>query len=103
MANSTKQNLMELSTQLKLIKSMDYSEWSYGSSVLSLIALTFTIFLVGLMAYEFTAEIRRQMDDDDDDDRKFNNTQSSYFILDQSRVYPMSEFNDVTLAKHGDD
>ena len=91
MANSSKQNFMELNTQLLLIKSMDsdynkrliyYSEWTYGSTVLSLIALTFTIFLVGLMICEFTAEIRRQMDDDDDDDddKDLNHTRSSQIV-----------------------
>ena len=92
MANSSKQNFRELNTQLLLIKSLDsdynkrliyYSEWTYGSTVLSLIALTFTIFLVGLMICEFTAEIRRQMDDDDDDDdddKDLNHTRSSQIV-----------------------
>ena len=44
-----------------------FSEWTYGSCILSLIALTFTILLLGLMMWEFAMEIQRTFEFDDDE------------------------------------
>ena len=77
MSNSNKQNLQQLSTQLMLLEGIDsnykekltyFSEWTYGATFLSLIALSFTILLLSMMIWEFTMELGRTLEADDTND-----------------------------------
>ena len=98
---SDQQNLEELTSRMKLLNNFNndynskiefYTDWSYGTSIISMFALALTIFLLSLFVQEYTREMNRNLEDMEGHE---DISTSSIMFLTQKGVFTKEELKEA--------